>query len=256
MKIRRAVGGFGLAAAGALVLILSLALPAQSQTWLLDFGTTENYRSASVVNPDSNGHYWNSVDSWNWYAGLVDINGNATAAATGFNADGGDDSYNGPAGTTFDPAQAQFNAAALGDLGTGAAVFDYYVNSQFNIQGLDPTKQYTLSFYGSHSFSDDATTKYTVYSDASFSTVLQAANLNVQDPVSPWLFNQDTVATLNGVSPDAGGGIYIGFTGADGGSGYLNAMEITTVPEPTTVMLVGFGAGLLGLLGLRRRHTS
>jgi len=28
------------------------------------------------------------------------------------------------------------------------------------------------------------------------------------------------------------------------------------VPEPTTVMLVGFGAALLGLIGLRRRHTS
>jgi len=32
--------------------------------------------------------------------------------------------------------------------------------------------------------------------------------------------------------------------------------SIQIVPEPATVMLVSVGAGLLGLLGLRRRHTS
>jgi len=32
--------------------------------------------------------------------------------------------------------------------------------------------------------------------------------------------------------------------------------SIQLIPEPATVTLVGAGAGLLGLLGLRRRHTS
>ena len=32
--------------------------------------------------------------------------------------------------------------------------------------------------------------------------------------------------------------------------------SVQLIPEPTTVVLVGFGAALLGLIGLRRRHTS
>jgi hypothetical protein len=185
---------------------------------------------------------------------MLDINGNATSAAFGPDAINGIDSYNGPAGITFDPNQAVFNAAALGNLGINTGVYDYWVNSFFQIQGLDPSKQYKLTFFGSHAWQAD-TTRYSVCSDGTYATALQSVDLNVHDLASPWLWNQDTVAVIDNVSPQANTIMYIKFAGVGGdGAGFLNAMQIETVPEPATVMLVGFG--LLGVLALRRRHTS
>jgi hypothetical protein len=46
--------------------------------------------------------------------------------------------------------------------------------------------------------------------------------------------------------------MYIRVRGATGVEGYLNAMQLELIPEPSTIMLVGLS--LLALLGLRRRN--
>ena len=58
--------GTGTMVAFACAIVLGFTLPAQSQSWLIDFGTTSppDFRSAPVSNPDGNGHYWNSVGSF------------------------------------------------------------------------------------------------------------------------------------------------------------------------------------------------
>jgi hypothetical protein len=232
-------------------------MSAQSQTWLLDFGNDITYRSISVSNPDVNGHYWNSL-SWNYVPSLIDIQGNSTSMAYGLDLLGGVDSYNGPAGDTSAGVPATigncvFNPTALGNLGVTNAVYDYFASAKFQLQGLDPTKQYKLTFFGSHKFSTDDATVFSVYSDGTYSTSLQSVSLNVQTPDSPWLHNEDTVAVLNNVSPQPDTIMYIGFAGANGNLGYLNAMQIEVVPEPATFALVGLG--LLGVVALRRRNN-
>jgi len=53
------------------------------------------------------------------------------------------------------------------------------------------------------------------------------------------------------------GGLNFQLDPANVSGNYTITMDsLQIVPEPATVMLVGVGAGLLGLLGLRRRHTS
>src|SRR5579859_332817 len=246
IKIRGVVRGFGLGVAGALALILGLAYPAEGQQkWLIDLGDSSDFRSASVSNPDSMGHYWNSVGSEAYWPNLLDATGTPTTLALGFDYVNGDDSYNGPAGTTFNPTNAVFNAAALGDLGVAAAVFDYYVNTGFEIQGLNPAIQYNLTFFGSHAFSTDTATTYSIYTDNGYSNAVASVSLNVQDPSNAGQWNTNQIAILNNVSPQANGVMYIGFYGSNGSGihdgtnlGYLNDMEIqatsAVIPSNTT----------------------
>ena len=216
---------------------------------LVDLGNEFSYRGVTATSPDSNGNYWNSVWSGAYYADLVDMDGSSTGVAFGFSAVSGTDSYNGPAGPTDGLTTQQIidavdiDAAALGNLGNKEAAADYYVSSKFELQNLNASKSYKLTFYGSHSWSDAlATSVYEVYSDNTYATLVDSVSLDVQDLNSGWLHNRDTVAMLT-VAPQAGNILYVKF------DGYLNAMQIEEVPEPATMMLFAFG----GLAAIRRR---
>jgi hypothetical protein len=194
-----------------------------------------------VTNPDANGRYWNSVFSGAFYANMVDTANAATTIDLGFDAAPATDSFNGPAGATSVPptpselASTAFDAAALGALGATNAVFDYYVDSRFQLQGLDVNRTYTLTFFGSHKYSTDDATTYSLCTDNTYGTVLQSTNLNIQVPGQPWRHNSNTVAVVSNVAPQVGGVIYVKFIGANGNPGYLNALRIEV--EKTTPTL-------------------
>lgn len=219
----------------AILLLVGSLEAANAQTILIDFGNEDSYRGATVTNPDVNGNHWNSVRSQDFYPNLLDIAGNATTVDFGFTTAAGTDSYNGPAGPTDinGPGDSVYNAAALGNLGVQNAVYDYYVSSQFQIQQLDPLKTYDLTFFGSHKYNNDDTTKYTIYTDDTFTTPLSTANLFVG---SGSTHNQANVVTIQGVAPQANNTLYVGFEGANGGNGYLNALQIADAasdpPDP------------------------
>ncbi|NDV62804.1 hypothetical protein G0Q06_10110 [Puniceicoccales bacterium CK1056] len=237
--------------------LLGASILSAQVTVLVDFGNDSSFRGASVdaggAGIDENGNYWTSVWSGAFYPNMVDSTGSATTIDFGFDgAPAGTDYFNGPSGSTADPTATVYNATALGDLGADEAVYDYYVSGRFQIQGLDPTKTYDLAFFGSHKFSTDDATVYTVYTDNTYTTSVASVSLNVQTPGSPWLHNQDTVASLTGLSPQTSNILYVEFAGSGGNSGYLNAMQITEVPEPSTYALyAGFLA--LGMILFRRR---
>lgn len=214
---------------------LFVAVKADAQTYLFDFGNDSSFRGATVASPDLNGNHWNSVWSGEFYPNIVDTTGSPTGINFGFSSAAGNDSFNGPAGdtTTNGPADSVYNPVALGQLGVDEAVYDYYVNSAFQLQQLDPTKTYDLTFYGSHKFNNDDSTRYTVYSDATQSSVVASSDLFVGSGAS---HNQDTVTTITGLSPQTGNTLYVGFEGASDGNGYLNALKVsvsTPPPEPT-----------------------
>ena len=227
---------------------LNMIAPAYCETILIDFGNASSYRGVDTPSPDENGNFWNSVWNAAYYSDLIDIDGNATAVDFGFASAAGTDSYNGPAGVTSDPiTQAMIdatdiNAAAIGNLGINEAAMDFYVSSTFEIQGLDPTKTYNLIFFGSHKYSTDDTTVYSVYTDNTYSALVDSANLDVQQTGSPSLHNRDTVAVINDISPQTGNILYIRYIGSNGSLGYLNCMQIEEAsgiiardPDPDSV---------------------
>ncbi len=224
--------------------------PVHGQTWLLDFGGSAVYRSISTPSPDSSGNYWNNI-GYGYIPGMIDITGATTSMAYAPDGSYGTDSYNGPAGDTSAGVPATigntvFNPAALGNLGQTNAVYDYFSNIKFQLQGLDPTKQYKLTLFGSHKYNADNTTIYSICSDSTYSTILQSTSLLVGVNAA---HNQSNVATLT-ASPQANTIMYVKVWAA-AGSGYLNSMQIEVIPEPATFALVG--VGLLGFFLLRRR---
>lgn len=229
-------------------LVISSAPPSGSivtqQVILVDFGNDLSFRGTNVANPDVNGRYWNSVHSGVYYTNLVDQTNTTTTVDLGFDYAFGTDNFNGPGGV--------FDAAALGPLGITNAVNDYYVNARFQIQSLDTGRTYRLTFFGSHKFSANTTTVYTLHNDANYTQALRSVSLNVQVPGSSSLHNSNSVAILTNVTPQANGRVYVKFEGDAGSNGYLNAMMIealtvsTSAPPPATastqaVFLVDFG---------------
>jgi hypothetical protein len=186
------------------------------------------------------GHYWNNIGNSNndlAVIALTNAAGAATSASFVFNSTNtagfGTDSYNGPAGPTdgFGTRQGSglgnclFNASALGYLGITNAVYDFYVNAEFKIQGLDPAKSYMLTFFGSHKFNTDNTTTYSVR-DSTYTTILASTNLIVGVNSA---HNQDKVATIGPIAPQTNGTLYVKFIGSSGNQGYLNCMQIVDV---------------------------
>jgi hypothetical protein len=207
-----------------------------ASTVLFDFGNNQSFRGASVVNPDQNGNNWNSLRTGVFYQNLIDTTGTATTVDFGFSTPVGTDSYNGPAGPTANTplTQAEIDAAdidqtALGILGVKAAAVDFVAeyNCRFEIQQLDPAKTYNLTFFGSHKFSNNSTTVYSIYTDNTYTTEVASGSLLIQDPVSPWLHNRDTVVTLSNIAPQTSNILYVQFTGSEGAFGYLNSLALS-----------------------------
>jgi hypothetical protein len=234
-----------------LLLVGQASLVSAQQEWLIDFGNNATqYRGIPVPNPDPNGHYWNSIQPGLLAPNLVDTHNTATTLQIGWDTPVGTDSYNGPAGDTSfgTPSDnlpfTDINAAALGDLGVKEAAFDYADGPSladnrvhFEIQNLDPTKKYDLTFYGSHKYSLDATTVYSVFSDSTFATQVASTTLQVMDTTDPSKHNRDKVATITGVSPQTDNILFLQFVGMTGHEGYLNSMEI--VAEAAAAGVVG-----------------
>lgn len=252
--------------ATALAIACSLASSSAAQTVLIDFGTDNSFRGVSVPNPDANGNYWNSLAPGAFYQDLIDVDNVATTIDFGFSTPVGTDSFNGPAGVTSfpDPTPAEIaatdvDAAALGILGVNEAAMDFVAGPdgadkrvRFEIQQLDPTKTYDLTFFASHKFSTDDATVFSVFSDNTYATLVDSVTLNHQTPGSPNLHNRDQVATLAGIAPQTSNILYVQFVGVNGAEGYLNSMSLTAIPEPSTLLLAA--GGVVAMIGLRRRH--
>jgi hypothetical protein len=256
----------------ALAIVAAVAVSAHAQTVLVDFGTNLSFRGASTPNPDPKGHFWNNYFPGVFFTDFKDINNNATTIDFGPDGTGvGTDSYNGPAGDTSTPptsshiAATDIDTVALGNLGVLEAAFDYAASpgpdapgnttanlTRFQIQQLDPAKTYNLTMFGSHKYSADATTVYSVFNNSSYTSLIGTANLNVHDLIDASLHNRNTVATISGLTPDASGILYLQFVGATGAQGFLNSMQITAVPEPSSLLLV-FGSVVGLAFGSRRR---
>ena len=216
-------------------LAVGLGQAASASMLLIDFGDT----TAVTVADGSN--------TWNTVIGpvtsdLKDTDNNPTtidvAFSTGF-------AKNNPGGL------AAPSAALLGDFAVASATADYFFttsSSSFNLEELDPSKTYNLSFFGTRDTSSVRETRYTVAGlGGPSSQVLQTSGAGAGSGGGTG--NDDTILTFTGIVPDASNSITVTYAVESGGFGYLGVLGVEVVPEPGTQALLGLG----GLTLLRRR---
>lgn len=198
------------------------------RSWLLDLGS-----SLVMTSPHGDGNYWNTLDFTAYSPGLVDITNGASSLAFGPAGGAFNNNFNGPDGAV--------EPVILADLGgnTGGiasnAVNDYIQATssagRFQLQGLSASKYYRLSFFSSHKFDEGGLTGTTTISagantnyvgNATVTAEHNDTNINAQN----WVANNERLAVLNNVQPNANGIIYVEFTG------WLNCMKIEESDTP------------------------
>jgi len=246
------------------VLVLTQNDRLQAQTVLIDFGNNSTNRG--VTSPGN----WNSV-GFGYLANLINSNGTATTIDWAPDGLGGTDSYNSIAGATSNPvtsgeiaaADSKINKTSLGALGVAEAATDFFKSNnsgtgvgRFQLQQVTPGQLYNLTFYGSRQFqlAGNEQTRYSVFSDSSYSTLLGSAILNTattNGTGNPG--NTVTISNLAGPS-NANNIFYVQWEGVNTSTeGYINSMSIVAVPEASSIALLGVGAVCLGAFALRRK---
>lgn len=238
-------------------------LPAKAQTVLIDFGNGSTFRG--VTSPGN----WNSV-AYGFAANLVDSTGNSTPIDWAPDGLGDTDSFNSIAGPTTNPvtageiaaADAAINKASLGSLGVAQAAMDFFKSNdsstgvgRFQIQQVVPGQLYDLTFYGTKQYvsAGNEQTRYSVFSDSSYTTLLGSATLGTG--TTDGTGNPGTTATVAGLAgpSNANNIFYIQWEGVNTSTeGYINSMSIVAVPEPSPIALCGLGTLCVGAIALRR----
>lgn len=232
------------------ILGLCVGLTARGEMFLVDLGRNNGTDGSAVSNPDASGRYWNNLDSATQNTEANRSRTNLVSTANQSSTIGitlaGDWQSNGRLnGGLFDTNGPQ--AWYLGEVAVEAATEDYYYLTGFGqtgsvtIAGLDPDKMYRVGFFGSRNFAGE--TRETTYSIGAASVALITSGNNIGSDAA-YDGNDDKVAKLTGISPDAGGVIVVEVEVTQGGFGYINTMTIEAYdPAVHQEFLVDFSRG-------------
>ena len=240
--------------AGAVALAMGFASSAFGQTILVDCGADGSIlaNGSPTSSPDINGNTWNnSIPSAMNVANLKSTANSATGISLTWTNVGSGANTN-PLGATAAPGLLNIATAYQDAIFTTTTT----PGASFYLGGLDPSKTYTISLFGSR---DDSTTvRYTTYTVTGASaltpTTIQTTGLNVGG--TGINHNIANLATFSNVVPNGSNDITVNYVvgaGSTASFGYLNAMEITVVPEPATWGLLAFS--LTTVMVLRRRRS-
>lgn len=211
----------------------------------VDFGNTGNTTSGN----------WNNVTG---VAGADDktdlINSSGGTTGIGMNISSGSftgasDFNGGVAADTvmFDP----FEAASVI---TDAAFTNTGVTGTLAFSGLDSSLIYSFTMTGARTTDTERFTRYTI---TGFGTQTLQTSGNVPFAGNGVNWNNNSVVTIGGITGVTSVNLTIeanslsDFTGSNQ-FGYINALEINSIPEPSTLVLFGL-SGIAILAALRRR---
>ena len=214
-----------------------------------DFGPSDIINGDATNTPDANGNRWN-----NWYP----TNGGGGIHAgehlpnlvrsTGTNSGirmvmTGGFLCNGktPFGGLYGP-----QSSLLGELATETATNDFFYSSAndiydatsddtpggFMLEGLNPALSYEFRFLGARANAQARVTKYDVYGSNSGTANLTTSGTGIGSTGGD--NNDDEVAVISGIRPDAFGQVWVDLTLVQGDFAYINAMQITASNPPVT----------------------
>lgn len=211
---------------------------------LFDFGST-------LTTSPTNGNYWNNLPSGSSFTNFVTISNTASAWSLTFTSNVG---YG---GGTWAPSPT----TNLGVFNVATATTDgiYYVTTDtnyptgitFRLGGLDTSKSYNFDLYAGRDATNTRITKYTVTGTNSANGTLTTSGTGIG--IGGSNYNNFEFLSLSNIVPNGSGQIFVNLEGTTGGFGYLNAMQVTAVPEPATSALVALSSLVFAGYILRRR---
>jgi hypothetical protein len=204
-------------------------------------------------NPDANGNHWNSWHLVNEKHTILPGQSLGNLVTTDGNETGIDlviaGEFETGSGGLRNP-----DPVALDDLAVPTATLDYFHRPDWSLErevlmgglmltGLDPEDTYDFRFFATFPSSISQSTSYTLFGAGDPITgILQTSGDDIGGQ------NTDTTITIGGIRPDHFGQIFVDVESLPGHDIFLGVMEITVVPEPTSVIL------LLGMLALLTRR--
>jgi lysophospholipase L1-like esterase len=213
-----------------------------------DFGPSDLVNGDATTAPDGNGNHWNNwhltnggnvINSGEHLAGLVRSTGSNTGIRMimtgGFQCNG-----KAPTGGLFAP-----QAGLLGELAVETATEDFFYSSAndindaisddvpggFMLEGLNPALQYEFRFHGARSNAETRITKYDVSGANSGTANLVTSGTGIGSTGGD--NNDDEVAVIGGIRPDAFGQVFVDLTLVQGSFAYVTAMQITASELPS-----------------------
>ncbi|MES2477061.1 MAG: GDSL-type esterase/lipase family protein [Verrucomicrobiota bacterium] len=250
LRVTATEGGF--AYLGVLELTEDVAAtPIASKTVRVDFGRHDVTNGNPTVNPDSFGKHWNSfgaVANGNALPNLISTAGQPTPLGVTLTSGGWQNNgiQNGGL-TSSNPASQAPLASRLGELAVDTATQDYlFINgatgfsSTLRINGLSPTKLYSMRFFGTRNATDVRRSTYTVTAgNGAFSGILQTTGTGIgnglggADGTALYNGNNRSTVALGGIQANSTGEVSLQLAVAEGGFAYLGILEIVegvTVP--------------------------
>lgn len=205
---------------------------APGERLLVDLGPSNPADGEVTPSPDHLGQHWN-----NWHplqapgealagerlVGLVNTAGRRTGIslvlAGGFVSNGRRN------GGLLWP-----DAMRLGSLAVGSATGDFFfvqnedAPGALTLRGLDPARAYTLRLFAARDDAERRVTRYTVRGAMTEAVTLQTSGPGAGRDGGT--VNDDDVATLRGLRPDAWGGLFVDVAIERGAFAYLSALEL------------------------------
>lgn len=237
---------------------------AAGEKLFFDFGPSDVTTGDPTTAPDINGNHWNNwhltngggtINSGEHLRNLVRSTGSDTGVRMtmtgGFLPNG-----KAPFGGLFAP-QASF----LGELAVETATQDFFYSTAndindatsddvpggFMMEGLNPALTYEFRFLGARANPEIRTTRYDVFGANSGQADLTTSGTGIGSTGGD--NNDDQVAVISGIRPDACGQVFIDVTLIQGTFAYINAMQVTASATSTpfdTWRVANFTAGERG----------
>ncbi|RFM34077.1 RICIN domain-containing protein [Chitinophaga silvisoli] len=200
------------------------------KTTYIDFGPNDVTNGNSTTSPDINGNYWNNVTNTAATAPVVNLSdksnvptGASIKIITGFSSNG-----------ILNGGLLSPDASLLGDFAIPTATQDYFHttnSSSLSIRGLDKTKGYVFSVFGTRNDPEKRVSGYAITGSTFYNGTLQTSGTNLGG--TGYNGNTKTILTSDIIMPDDNGQINLTLTRNEGTFGYLGIMKINQV-NPVT----------------------